>query len=117
MATRVPPAWLIRPLLATRNGVARLHRGIVPAQVTVLERSLGIVDTKAVAVAAELAVADALADGPRTVDDLGTELGVDADALDRLLRYLVGRGVFRRKRVGTYANNAASDLLRQDHDD
>ena len=106
MATRVPPAWVIRPMLATRNGIAKLHRGMVAAQVTVFERSLGIVDTKALSVAAELGVADALADGPRTVDELSTTFGVDADALDRLLRYLVGRGVFRRKRAGTYANNA-----------
>jgi hypothetical protein len=114
MAARVPPAWVVRPLLATRNGIGRLHRGMVPAQVTVFERTLGIVDTKAIAVAADLRVADALADGPRTVAELGSELGVDADALDRLLRYLVGRGVFRRKRPGTYANNAASKLLRED---
>jgi hypothetical protein len=101
-------------LLATRNGVARLHRGMVPAQVTVFERSLGIVDTKALAVAADLGVADALSDGAKTVDGLSTTLGVDADALDRLLRYLVGRGIFRRARRGVYANNAASKLLRSD---
>jgi O-methyltransferase domain len=102
-------------MLATRNGIAKLHRGMVPAQVTVFERSLGIVDTKALAVAADLGIADALADGPRTVDELSTTFGVDADALDRLLRYLVGRGVFRHKRASTYANNAASELLQTDH--
>jgi hypothetical protein len=114
MAARVPPAWVVRPLLATRNGIARLHRGMVPAQVTVFERSLGIVDTKALAVAADLGVADVLAAGPRTAEELGDELGVDADALDRLLRYLVGRGVFRRRRGQAYDNNAASALLRAD---
>ena len=115
MAARVPPAWLIRPLLAMRNGVANLHRGMVPAQVTVFERSLGIVDTKAVAVAADVGVADALADGPKTVDALSTTLGVDADALNRLLRFLVGRGIFKHKR-GRYSNNSASELLRADHE-
>jgi hypothetical protein len=115
MAARLPPAWVVRPLLATRNGVAKLHRGMVPAQVRVLERSLGIIDTKTIAVVADLGVADALADGPKTVDELSATLGVDADALNRVLRYLVGRGIFKHKR-GTYANNGASDSLRVDHE-
>ena len=33
MATRVPPAWVIRPLLAVRNGIARAHRSMVPPEV------------------------------------------------------------------------------------
>jgi hypothetical protein len=114
LTERVPPAWVIRPLLATRNAVGRVHRRMVPAQVTLFERSLGIIDTKALAVAADLGLADALASGPRTADALAEELGADADALERLLRFLVGRGVFRRTRAGAYKNNAASDLLRND---
>jgi hypothetical protein len=115
MAARVPPAWVIRPLLATRNGVARLHRAMVPPEVPLLERSLGIVDTKAVAVAAELGVADALADGPRTANELAAATSSDPDALARLLRYLVGRGVFRTTRDGRFRNNKTSTLLRDDH--
>jgi hypothetical protein len=111
MAARVPPTWVVRPLLATRNGIAKLHRGMVPAQVIVFERSLGIVDTKALAVAADLGVADALDQGARTPQELAGALNVDADALDRLLRYLVGRGIFARKHGG-YVNNAASKVLR-----
>ena len=67
MAARVPPAWVIRPLLALRNGVARVHRAMVPATVPIFERSLGMIDTKTVGVAADLGIADALAAGPRTV--------------------------------------------------
>lgn len=116
MAARVPPAWIVRPLLATRNGIAKLHRGMVPGSVGVLERTLGIVDTKAIAVAADLGVADALDAGPRTAEQLAAELDVDADALDRLLRFLVGRGIFATKRA-SYANNAASKVLRTDDPD
>ncbi len=115
MAARVPPAWVIRPLLAMRNGVARLHRAMVPPEVPLLERSMGIVDTKAVAVAAELGIADALDDGPRAAADLADETSSDPDALARLLRYLVGRGVFRTTRDGRFRNNRASELLRDDH--
>jgi hypothetical protein len=115
MAARVPPAWVIRPLLAARNGIGRVHRRMVPAQVTLFERSLGIVDTKALGVAADFGIADAIGAGERTAGELATALDVDADALDRLLRFLVGRGVFRATRRGAYRNNAASRLLRADH--
>lgn len=114
MATRVPPAWIIRPLLAARNAVARVHRGMVPPEVTVIERSVGLIDTKALGVVAELGVPDRLADGPRTAEELADACGADADALGRLLRYLVGRGVFRRARDGRFRNNRASDLLREE---
>ena len=114
MATRVPPAWVIRPLLAARNGVAKLHRAMVPPEVSLIERSLGIVDTKAIAVAAELGIADHLVGGPQAASDLASTCSADADALDRLLRFLVGRGVFRRTRDGRYRNNKASVLLSAD---
>ena len=117
MATRVPPAWVVRPLLAARNGVARLHRRMAPTEVALLERSLGIVDTKALAVVADLGVADALADGPRDATQLADALGVDADALGRVLRFLVGRGVFTRGRDGRFRNNGASRLLRSDDEE
>lgn len=112
MASRVPPAWLVTPLLAARNAVGRAHRAIVPPEVVLVERSLGVIDTKALAVAAELALADLLVDGPRSADDLATATGTDADALSRLMRFLVGRGVFTRRRDGRFANNRVSDRLR-----
>jgi hypothetical protein len=115
MATRVPPVWVIRGFLAVRNGVAKLHRGMVPPEVSLVERSLGIIDNKALAVAAELGIADLLADAPRTAPDLASACSADADALDRLLRFLVGRGVFRTTRDGRYRNNRASTLLRSNH--
>lgn len=116
MTTRVPPAWIIRPLLATRNAVARLHRGMVPPEASVLERSMGMIDTKALAVVADLGVADRLADCPRTASELGEACGADPDALGRVLRYLVGRGVFRRTRDGRFRNNRVSALLREQSD-
>ena len=110
---RVPPAWLVRPLIATRNGLARLHRAMVPPEVALLEATLGVVDTKTLQVVADLGVADALAGGPRSAADLAKDCAADADALDRILRYLVGRGFFARARDGRYANNRRSELLRE----
>jgi predicted O-methyltransferase YrrM len=114
-AARVPPSWVVRPLLAARNGLARARRGVVPPELALVELAMGIIDTKALAVAADLGVSDALGDGPHQPNELAATLGVDADALERLLRYLVGRGVFDRTRDGRFRNNRASTLLRGDH--
>ncbi|MEX1145245.1 MAG: methyltransferase [Acidimicrobiia bacterium] len=109
---RVPPAWLIRPLLAVRNGIAGVHRGMVPPEVVLLETTLGVIDTKTLGVVAELGVADQLAVGPMTGDALGAACSADADALTRVLRYLVSRGFFRTTRDGRFRNNKRSELLR-----
>jgi C-methyltransferase len=108
---RLPPVWVVRPLLALRNGVARVHDRMVPAQLPLFERTLGIVDTKAMAVVAELGIADRLADGPVDAATLAAETGADPDALERLLRYLVARRVFRRGRDGRYRNTRVSARL------
>ena len=55
--------------------------------------------SQAIHVAAVLRIADLLADGARTSDDLAQAAGADADSLYRLLRALVGRGRTR----GEYA--------------
>jgi hypothetical protein len=103
---------LVRPLFAVRNGIARLHRGMVPPEVALVEASFGIIDTKTLAVVADLGVADQLASGPMPAAELAAACAVDADALARVLRYLVGRGFFARTRDGRFRNNKRSALLR-----
>ena len=71
----------------------------------------GALGTRALALAADLGVADALADGPRSASDLGDELGADADTLRRLLRVLAGEGVFAEEEPGVFRNTEASELL------
>ncbi len=85
-----------------------------PFQV-VLERMFGIIDNKALFIAVDLGVPDLVAARPQSATDLARATGVEEDALDRLLRYLVSRGLFRVDRDGQYANNAVSDFLRADH--
>ena len=65
--------------------------------------------SQAITVAAELGVADALADGPLPIDELAARVGADADALRRLLRALIGRGVFRRRLDGRYELNSLAE--------
>src|SRR5207244_10006210 len=72
-------------------------------------------DNKALAIAVELEVPDRLHERPYRADDLARELGANADALNRLLRFLVSRGLLGLTRDGRYRNNAVSDALRRDH--
>lgn len=112
MPTRLPPAWVVRPLLAVRNGVDRLHDAMVPAELVLFERTVAVIETKAVAVVADLGVPDHLGDGRADAEALAAACGADADALERLLRFLAARGVFKRDRRGGYRNNRVSRLLR-----
>ena len=105
MPTRLPPAWVVRPIFGAREVLERLRNRLAPSQLVLLERTLGVIDTKAIAVATELGVPDQLSTGPADASTLARAVGADADALERLLRYLVARGVFRRTRHGRYANN------------
>jgi C-methyltransferase len=43
---------------------------------------------------------------------LARDIGADPDAVNRLMRALVSRGVFRRRRDGSYALNKLADTLR-----
>src|SRR5262249_31657965 len=74
----------------------------------------GALTTKALAIAADLGVADRLAGGPRPVADLAAESGADPDVLQRILRALAGDGVFSEVEPGVFANTEASELLRRD---
>jgi O-methyltransferase domain/Dimerisation domain len=74
-----------------------------------------MIDNKALAVAVELDVPDRLHGGPRHTEDLAREIEADADAVNRLLRFLVSRGLLGMTRDGRYRNNAVSDALRRDH--
>lgn len=86
----------------------------VSPQLQVRNLLMGFVVSRAVQVAAELSVADALADGPRDRDALARAVGTDADTLHRLLRALASFGVFEELPDGRYANTPLSECLRSD---
>lgn len=109
-----PPVPLVRALERIRHSLYRLHQKLVPAPVAMAELLLGHMLPQAVAVAAELRVADALANGPLSGDELARRVGANPAALARLLRALIGRGVFRELRDGRYALTPMADVLRSD---
>jgi hypothetical protein len=73
-----------------------------------------VVPSRCLSVVAELGVADQIAEAAVSVDELATHFGLDADALDRVLRLLSCYEIFRP--VGrAYAHTPASRLLCSDH--
>jgi DNA-binding Lrp family transcriptional regulator len=73
----------------------------------------GALATRALAIVADLRIADALAGGPRPVEELAREVGADPGTLHRLLRALASDGVFAEDEAGVFRNTEASDVLRQ----
>jgi O-methyltransferase domain len=69
---------------------------------------------RALGVAADLRVAQALSAGPRSSAELARESGVDADALHRVLRALGSDGIFEETEPGVFRNSAASEVLARD---
>jgi hypothetical protein len=72
----------------------------------------GPLTARATAMVSDLRVADALADGPRPVDELAREVGADAETLYRLMRALASDGVFAEDEPRVFRNTEASELLR-----
>jgi hypothetical protein len=64
-------------------------------------------------IAATLRLADHIEAGGRSLDELARRTSANPDALRRLLRYLVARGVFAEEADG-YANTELSELLLDD---
>jgi O-methyltransferase domain/Dimerisation domain len=85
----------------------------LPAEV-MRELILGAWMSQAITTAADLGVADALAGRPLPIDELASKVGVDPDALRRLLRALIGRGIFTQRDDGRYELTPLADLLRSD---
>jgi hypothetical protein len=69
--------------------------------------------SRALYVAAELGVADALAAGPLDARALAGAVGARADELARVVRALVAHGVFEQAADGRFALNDAADCLRR----
>ena len=74
----------------------------------------GALVTRALGLAADLRVAQALLAGPRSTAELAGERCVDADALYRVLSALASDGIFEGTEPGVFGNTAASEVLARD---
>jgi C-methyltransferase len=111
---KVPTAKLARVVEWIRHYLYRLHYRLVPAPAAMMEMIIATWTSQAITVAAQLGVADALANGPLPIDELAARVGADADALRRLLRALISRGIFRHRSDGRYELNSLANTLRSD---
>ena len=97
------------------SGARGVHRARMTDSASALRRLiLGLRTTQLIAVAAQLGIADALHETPRSATELADELCVDADALRRLLRALARLGVFAETDDGRIAHTPLSEPLRGD---
>jgi hypothetical protein len=79
-----------------------------------LRIGFGFISSQALRVVAELRIADLLADGERTADELARESGSNATALYRLMRLLASEGVFRETSPRRFVQTELSETLRSD---
>jgi SAM-dependent methyltransferase len=83
-----------------------------PPPMQMMEMLYGALATQMISVAAELGVADLLADGPRPVEELATATETHPDGLFRLLRGLAGLGVFAESAPRTFELTPLAETLR-----
>ncbi|HEX7297588.1 MAG TPA: methyltransferase [Solirubrobacteraceae bacterium] len=90
--------------------------GSATAAPALLELSTGYIVTKALSVAAQLGVADLLADGPRPAAELAAATGADERSLYRVLRLLAAAGVLAQRSSGEFELTNVGAGLRSDVD-
>nr|WP_242660294.1 acetylserotonin O-methyltransferase [Mycobacterium mantenii] len=114
MTTKVPPVPVARAVERVRHHLSRLRQRSAPPAAAMMELILNAWVAQAITSAADLGVADVLADGPLSGDQLAERVGADADALRRLMRALIGIGIFHQRGDGRYALTPLAETLRTD---
>jgi len=87
---------------------------VLSPEVEVMDLVLAKIKSHAVGVFAELRIADLLAGGPRTAEELASAVGAHAPSLTRLLRVLASLGLLAETGPGIYGLTATGSLLRSD---
>jgi hypothetical protein len=86
----------------------------LPPPVQMMQMITGFWTSCCIYNAAKLDIADRLANGPQTVDQLAEQTHTHAPSLYRVLRALAGTGIFTRQPDGAFANTTLSETLRAD---
>jgi hypothetical protein len=75
----------------------------------------GAMAAQAIHVAASFSLADLVAGGPKSTNELADATRTQASSLSRLLRALTSLGIFAEDTAGRFRQTALSDTLRSDH--
>jgi hypothetical protein len=109
------PPRKLRAAIQKRRELMALADDAVPPEIALLDRIMGVAITHLVAAAARLRIADHLALGPRSAEELAKLTGAEAAAIHRTLRALAAFGVFQVTTDGLFAENRVAFALRSDH--
>jgi hypothetical protein len=104
--TRARPRVIARPGKAASSGAEPRHH--------VTRLMDGYVRTQLLYMAARLGIADILATGPLSSEEISRAVGAEAIALHRVLRGLVFDGVLSEQEDGRFGLTPAGELLRSD---
>lgn len=110
----MPPSFIAKVGLGLRRRLKRAADRIAP-EYALVEDSFGFVRVRVLGCIAELGIADELARGPASAEDLGRRLELNADALHRVLRTAALYGAVRLASDGTFSLTRAGAVLRGDH--
>lgn len=110
----VPPRLVLTMVTGLRNFLNGLVRRTVPAPIAMLELVLGFFTIPMLRAAAKLDIAEHLAAGPLTADELARATGTNPAAIARLMNTLVSMGIFAREGGARYGLNAMGETLRAD---
>lgn len=90
---------------------AQLCASVAPAEYTMTNRAFEMVNPACIHVALTARTAEHLRDGPKSVAELATLAGMDANKLGRVLRNLATKHCFREVSKDVFANNKLSVCL------
>lgn len=107
-----PPVFLVDVALRLRRFFLRAADAVVPPYVALIDRFFGAATTMLLHSAAELRLADLLAKEPLSADEIAARCNTDPAMTERVLRALVGIGVFAHRADGKYENNRVAQALR-----
>lgn len=112
--SKLPPTKVVRAIEVARDQLSRLRRRMAPAPLVMMEMVVDMWAGQAISATVDLGIADALAEGPLSADELAEVIDADADAVSRLLRALISRGIFRQRHDGRYDLTSLACTLRRD---
>ncbi len=110
------PLPVVLATLALRRKLKQLADRMVPPQIAMLDLGEGVGAVQIAATVADLGIADVLADGPMTAQQIAARVDCDEDTTHRLLRGAVACNLCTMDgRTGAVALTRMGAVLRNDH--
>ncbi len=98
----------------TQNNAVAPAQTTLPPEALLTNIAFGALMTQALAIAAELGIADLLAKKPQSIHELAAATETHERALYRVLRSLAGVGIFQETGEQIFSNTSYSEPLRSD---